>query len=370
MTVSALGESDSLHERALGFVRAFECGHPPPEPFDALACDVARFQAAHDEGQARLFRAHGITPSSLKSASEVPAVPTDAFKVARVASFPPSASRALFRTSGTTAAARGTHEMRRPESYDAASLAFGRWALVPEAPACPVVLVLHPSPAEAPDSSLARMTGLFAERLGAELPSTARTFLVERGVIDLEAFDEQVAIASVRGQSVLLLATSFALVHLLDALGGASFRLPPGSRVMQTGGFKGRSREVDGAALRAEVAGAFAIEPRYVVGEYGMTELSSQFYEATLRGGEPGVYVEPPWARVVAVDPDTLEPVADGEVGIARVVDLINVDSAVAVLTSDRVRRREGGFELLGRSPGAPPRGCSIALDDLLGSPS
>ena len=78
------------------------------------------------------------------------------------------------------------------------------------------------------------------------------------------------------------------------------------------------------------------------------------------------MYAEPPWARVVPVDPETLAPVADGAVGIARIEDLANVDSAFAVLTQDRVRRIGTGFELLGRAPGAPPRGCSIALDEML----
>ena len=74
----------------------------------------------------------------------------------------------------------------------------------------------------------------------------------------------------------------------------------------------------------------------------------------------------PPWARVVAVDPETLAPVPDGATGIARIEDLANVDSAFAVLTQDRVKRVAAGFELLGRAPGAPPRGCSIALDEML----
>jgi hypothetical protein len=67
------------------------------------------------------------------------------------------------------------------------------------------------------------------------------------------------------------------------------------------------------------------------------------------------------------VDPVTLAPVPDGEVGLAKIVDLANVDSAVAVLAQDRVRRVPGGFELLGRAPGAAPRGCSIAIDEILG---
>jgi hypothetical protein len=101
-----------------------------------------------------------------------------------------------------------------------------------------------------------------------------------------------------------------------------------------------------------------------------MTELSSQFWEATLvdGGARHGVYIEPPWARVVPVDPETLVPVQDGEIGIARIEDLMNVDSAAFVLAADRVRRTSSGFELLGRVPGASPRGCSIALDELLGA--
>jgi hypothetical protein len=139
---------------------------------------------------------------------------------------------------------------------------------------------------------------------------------------------------------------------------------------MQTGGFKGRSREVDASTLRRDLARLFGVSERAIASEYGMTELSSQFYEQTAvdDAARVGVYAEPPWARVVPVDPETLAPVRDGEIGIARIEDLMNVDSAFAVLAADRVRRVEGGFELLGRAPGAPPRGCSIAVDEILGS--
>ena len=138
---------------------------------------------------------------------------------------------------------------------------------------------------------------------------------------------------------------------------------------MLTGGFKGRSREVPEAELRAAIAAAFALPDASVVGEYGMTELSSQLYEGTLVGTHDrhGVYTAPPWVRVTAVDPDTLAPVARGEVGIARIVDLANVDSAVAIQTADRVRVSERGVELLGRLPGAVPRGCSLAIEEVLG---
>jgi hypothetical protein len=138
---------------------------------------------------------------------------------------------------------------------------------------------------------------------------------------------------------------------------------------MQTGGFKGRSREVSAPDLRGAVARTFDVSDRAVVTEYGMTELSSQLWEATLVDAQAlhGVYREPPWARVIPVDPETLAPVPPGEIGVARIEDLANVDSAFAVLAQDRVRRVGGGIEVLGRAPGAPPRGCSIAIDELLG---
>lgn len=360
-------------------VAAFEAGAALPETFDALACDLARHQAARVDGYARLCRARGIDPATLADASAIPAVPTDAFKVTRVATFDgaqATGASKVFRTSGTTIGARGEHFMLDTSTYDAAAVAFGRRWLARDLERAVPVIVLGPSPEQAPDSSLVHMCEAFVRAFGAEAP-LASTYLVDAdGILDLGAFDERVAIALARGEPMLVLGTSFAFVHFVDAVGKATFDLPRGSRVMQTGGYKGRSREVPPDVLRADLARVFDLDVRSIVGEYGMTELSSQFYERTLF--EPnaplGVYAEPPWARVIPVDPETLAPVPDGQVGIAKIIDLMNVDSAVAVLTQDRVRRvvsgTEAGFELLGRAPGAPPRGCSIAIDEILGNPS
>jgi hypothetical protein len=196
----------------------------------------------------------------------------------------------------------------------------------------------------------------------------AGDYFVRGGSLDAGALRARVARLRPDVPS-LVLATSFALVHLLDALGdGETLALPPGSRVMQTGGFKGRSRQVSAPELRRAVARTFAVPERAIVGEYGMTELSSQFWEKTLvdETADHGVYGEPPWARVVPVDPETLLPVPGGATGIARIEDLANVDSAFAIVAQDRVRRVDGGFELLGRLPEAPARGCSIAMDEIL----
>jgi hypothetical protein len=358
---SRLHKSESLHARAVAFVRAFERNEKMPESFDVLGSDLARFQAENVAGYARLCHARGIDPKAIARASDAPAVPTDAFKMGSVFAFDDADATITFRTSGTTIGARGSHRTRDVSTYDAAALAFGRASLAANASRIPV-LVLGPSPANAPDSSLTHMIALFAREFGTPADD-ASTYFIDNDVIDIGAFDERVARLLVAGDdAALVLGTSFAFVHFLDALGDDVFRLPPKTRVMQTGGFKGKSREVDAETLRRDLARAFAIEPRSIISEYGMTELSSQFYESS-----PNVFCEPPWARVVPVDPDSLEPVREGEIGIARIEDLMNVDSAFAVLTSDRVRRVSGGFELLGRAPGAPPRGCSIAIDEMLG---
>jgi len=364
-----LERSSALHARARTFVNAFERGERAPD-FDAFASELARYQADHAPGFARLCRARGVDPASLARAEDIPPVPTDVFKLTRVATFDEAHSAVTFRTSGTTVGARGSHALRDPSTYEAACVAFGRRWLARDLDRPIPVVVLGPSPAAAPDSSLGHMCASFVRVFGEPAPES-ETWLVDGDILDISAFDSRVAYALAKDQPMLVLATSFALVHLLDAVGDATFALPAGSRVMQTGGFKGKSREVAPERLRAELARVFAIDERAIVAEYGMTELSSQFYERTLfeSGSQHGAYAEPPWARVIPVDPETLAPVPDGEVGIAKIVDLMNVDSAVAILTQDRVRRLPGndGFELLGRAPGAPSRGCSIAIDELLG---
>ena len=359
------GASDALHVRARAFVAAFEAGVAMPESFDALACDLARFQATQVEGFARLCRARGVDVSLIDRAHHVPAVPTDAFKLTRVATFAHESSVVTFRTSGTTVGARGAHSMRTTLTYDAGALAFGRWALARDLRTRPAVIVVGPSPNEACDSSLTHMIALFACALGRLAPA-GDTYFIEAGELRVDALCARIAGLD-PFVPALVLGTSFGFVHLLDALRARahtpSLALPKGSRIMQTGGFKGRSREVDADALRRELAELFAVSVSAIVSEYGMTELSSQFYDAQ---PAPGVFVEPPWARVVPVDPETLAPVGSGEIGIARIEDLLNVDSALAVLAADRVRRVDGGFELLGRATGAAPRGCSIAIDEIL----
>jgi hypothetical protein len=367
--VNALvAESDALHERVRAFAR-----NEGSERFEALALDIARFQQRHVPGFARLVAARG---SKLGSLADVPGVPTQAFRLTRVAAHPPELDVARFATSGTTGADRGVHPFRTTRTYEEVALRFGACALRAASGPC-VVAALASPPVEPAESSLAFMLALFQRHWDgrddagrAHATGAPGRFLLGPAGLDLAALERAAALAERRGEPLLVLATAFALVALLDTLRGRVLGGPSSTAVMVTGGFKGRSRELPKAELTAEVARAFGAPETHVIGEYGMTELSSQLYEGTLPGaelrGEHGIFLEPHWLRVEAVDPVSLEPVALGQAGIARIIDLANVDSALVVQTEDLVRRRGSGIELLGRAPNAPARGCSLAVEALL----
>jgi len=356
-------ESDSLHARVRAFIAAAMRGDST-EPFDALATDIARFQIERVAPVRRLASARGLTVEALRTAAEIPAVPTDVFRFARVAAHPSGDDVAVFRTSGTTIGARGEHAFRTLATYDAAALAWGSRFLLHGGLADATVISLTPPPDEAADSSLVHMIALFAHTQRGPV-----SFHLDGGALDPRTVAAACARARKRSRPALLFGTSFAFVHLLDVAASFDLSLPEGSRAMLTGGFKGRSREVAASELRASIAGAFGLRDAAVVGEYGMTELSSQLYEGTLvgAGARHEVFTAPPWMRVTAADPTTLELLPDGEIGIARIVDLANVDSAVVVQTADRVRVVGEEVELLGRLPGATPRGCSLAVEEMLG---
>jgi acyl-CoA synthetase (AMP-forming)/AMP-acid ligase II len=177
------------------------------------------------------------------------------------------------------------------------------------------------------------------------------------------------ALEAAGGAPCLLAGTAFAFVHLVDALAarGARLALPPSARIMETGGFKGRSRAVSREGLHAELGDRLGVPAARIVNQYGMTELASQFYDSTLaEPGAPRRKLGPPWTRILIVDPETGAPAPAGEPGTIVVHDLANTGSVAAIRSADLGRRIADGFEVLGREPGVEERGCSIGADLLL----
>ena len=160
-------------------------------------------------------------------------------------------------------------------------------------------------------------------------------------------------------QPVLLVGTAFSFVHLLDYLAAQNlrFQLPLGSEVVETGGYKGRSREMPKRELHALITDRLGIASGQIISEYGMSELSSQAYAHATHSSH---FLFPPWARTQIISPETGREVGEGETGLIRVFDLANVYSVMAIQTEDLGIRRANGFELLGRFALAEPRGCSL----------
>lgn len=324
---------------------------------DALAAVVA-YQLEHNEPLRRWWNRRGFDGSSLDW-TLIPAVPTDAFRTVALR----SSERApvqIFRTSGTTSGARGEHAMVSTRAYEwGAALQWRRW-VQPEGERLRWVSLAF-SPREVPDSSLGFMLGALAGEFASDVSWHAHP----------DHIDAAGAAAALRasGSPVMLVGTAFALVELLDRLAvEGALQLPEGSRVVETGGFKGRTRELERGAFYAELSSRLGVPAHAIVSEYSMTELSSQLYtDALVRGSADGALLQPPpWCRVNVVDPQTLQSAPDGTVGLLRFVDLANVSSVVAVQTADIGVVTSAGVALRGRAVGAVARGCSLAVEEIV----
>jgi hypothetical protein len=294
------------------------------------------------------------------------ALPCDAFRFARIASRAPEEDVRRFLSSGTTQDARSAHPFADLSIYERAAEVAARLMLFPEDERLELV-ILAPREQELPDSSLSFMLARFEAWFGAG-PSD---YVWPVDAARCEHLLQRLAQPS--GRPLALLGTSFAFVHALDLLGARRLRLPPGSRIMQTGGFKGRSRELSPPALRALLSEHFGVPEAWIVAEYGMTELSSQLYETSLRGvllGAPAAprrLWAPPWVRVQVVDPERQTALPEGHEGLVRIDDAANLDSVCAVQTADLGVIEQGELLLRGRAQGAVLRGCSITAEQLLG---
>ena len=298
--------------------------------FDDLALELFEFQQRWNDGYRRFCAGKSI--SDWKS---IPAVPTAAFKDLQrpVACFPVEEAEGYFETSGTTGEVRGRHYF-----YD-----FEMYRTAIEVSLAPLTLPHIGMPLQMRKRWLPGLGERSSLRFMFEL-------LSGEDAVSEPIFD----------QPVILMGTALSFLNLFEA---GCAPLPEGSWVIETGGYKGSGREIAKPDLYAMFGERLGVPPERVINEYGMTELSSQFYAA----GVDGYHSEAPWARVVVRDPESGDEVEVGEAGYVTIYDLANVGSAMAVATQDIAVRREGGmFELVGRDPAALPRGCSRAADEFL----
>lgn len=310
--------------------------------FGRLALALFRRQYELSAPYRRLCLGQNVSPETVQRWQDIPAVPAQAFKVFDLSCVPVNETAAVFHSSGTTGAQTSRHYFDGDAlALYETSLRAGFDAALPTRPER--LWALMPEPSASPNSSLSHMLGA----LGAE-----RFF-----------WDDDAALSASLSElkdPVTLFGTAFAFVQLFDGV-SQKWRLPAGSVVVETGGFKGRTREVPPGELYGLFGSRLGVPTESCYSEYGMSEMASQFYGQGLNPEKRG----PHWVRTRTIDPETGEDAPLGAPGLLRHYDLANFNSVLALQTQDLGTRTPGGFVLQGRAADAEVRGCSLTVEEL-----
>ena len=383
--VAPTGERHRLCEKVAGFIRRADEGSDREGELDSLALEVFAFQFETIAPYRRLCQRTGRTPATVGSWHAIPAVPALAFKHHALFAAEPEAIARTFRSSGTTEPGRSSQarfSRHGLEVMDTAVAAGARARLFPDGRRTRI-LVLAPPPEQAPHMIMVHGMARLIETYGLD----GSRFVAGPGGVDFAALWTELAGCQTAGVPVSLLGSSFGFVHFFDWMeaGGRRLELASGSRIMDAGGYKGRSRELERDAFVRWAAQICGVPRDRVINLLGMTELASQIYDwiaptPPVRG-VARMKLPPRWMRTEVVDPrragsdESAGPacVGDGEVGLLRHLDLANVERPIMVQSEDVARcvsaivdgvpRR--GFEVMGRAKGAEPRGCSLSAADL-----
>ncbi len=340
---------ERLHSRIERFIRAGD------GVFDTLALELFAYQYAQNAPYRAYCESLEASPASVREWQDIPAVPVRAFKSAALTTFPPPRAAACFESSRTTGQAPSQHYLKDLLFYETACVkSFSTW-VVPEDVKRPF-LILNPNPGEAPRSSLAWMFDTVTRKL-----ALSGDGFVLRGKLDEPRLVDVLKRMQSEGHPVVLLGTTLAFMGFFDYCQAKNlvFALPAGSRLMDTGGMKGSGRTFTRSQFVDQVVQRLGIQELKCVNEYGMCEMSSQFYGK----GKSSVLEGPAWVRTLVIDLATGVPFPEGKPGLLRHFDLANVDSVMAIQTEDLGQITGQGFELLGRAPGAEPRGCSRPME-------
>lgn len=329
--------------------------------FNQLALDIFNYQYTHNLYYQKYCELLGRRSSDISIWQDIPAIPTDAFKEDCLSCFPTENTVKVFHTSGTTQQLSGKHYLDTLVLYEASLEGNFKQHLFPDLERIKI-LSLTPSPIESPHSSLVFMIDKIMRKYGTD----GSGYFLNNNQLDIQNFLK----ACISDEPLLVVGTAFSFVHLIDFCteSNISCFLPSQSRIMETGGFKGRSREVGKADLYQSMSVLFDISPERIINEYGMTELGTQFYDNSLIKRHDISYKDIPcWARIVIWDPEHQTPITlENQPGLIRIYDLSNRGSVIAIQTQDIGYKVSNGFEVIGRMGKSVPRGCSLDTDDRL----
>jgi hypothetical protein len=358
-------DATALDQKIVDVIHAGVFNPTSDADFNTLALKLFSYQYQNNLPYHHYCDVLNLQPDKITHWKELPAVPTSAFKELDLCCFPVTEAVKTFYTSGTTVQLSGKHHLDSCTLYDASLAENFKLHLLPDKEHIRM-LSLTPSPAESPHSSLVYMIQKVMELYG----TPDSRYFIQDGILDIQGLITTIQSTS---EPLLILGTAFSFVHLLDDCRDHLIQLPlnPESRIMETGGFKGKSREVSKSDLYAELCRLFNLPVTNIVNEYGMTELGTQFYDNRFcnlvnQKQHPSAKDIPAWSRIQIINPDTMEEMRDGEIGMIKIIDLSNRGSVLAIQTEDLGYKIGNGFEILGRITSATPRGCSLGIDVLL----
>lgn len=311
--------------------------------FNRLALEVFRFQYRHNRIYKKFVDVLGRSIDKIASITDIPFIPVELFKSQKVVSFDDS-EEIVFTSSGTTGSNASKHFVKDVSLYYRSFMGCFKHFYGDPAEFC--VLALLPDYLERTGSSLVYMAAKLIDASGH--PDSG--FYLN----DLDRLHGTLQKLIRSTQKVLLLGVSFALLELAE-------RFPvklKNTVMMETGGMKGRRREMIRAELHHILCKAFHQEA--IHSEYGMTELLSQAYSK----GQ-GLFRCPPWMRVLIRDgSDPLNYVSSGRSGGINIIDLANIHSCSFIATQDVGKiHPDGMFEVLGRFDHSDTRGCNLLME-------
>ena len=310
--------------------------------FVQAALQTFGYQYQHNQVYQRFCTLLGRTPDKVRQLTDIPFLPIEFFKSEAVYCGNERPTT-VFTSSGTTGSQTSRHYVKDLEVYQQSfRQGFADfYGNIEEY----TVLALLPSYLERTGSSLITMVADLIERSGS---ADSGFYLNE---YDLLA--EKLTSLDRSGRKVLLIGVSFALLDLVET---HRFQLK-NTIVMETGGMKGRRKELIREELHAILCEGFGVE--YIHSEYGMTELLSQAYSAG-----SGLYESVRWLKVLIRDTnDALSYQRPLKTGGINLIDLANIHSCSFIATQDLGRLHpDGKFEVLGRFDNADIRGCNLLI--------
>ena len=309
--------------------------------FENLALETFQFQYHHVNVYQEFCDLLKANPSNVKTINDIPFLPIQFFKSHQVLT-KKSTYKTIFTSSGTTGSITSKHYVSDLAIYyKSFSKAF---ELFFESPENTTILALLPNYLEQKGSSLVYMVDALIQ----QSKNSNSGFYLN----DISSLIKKLEYLEKTNQKIILLGVSYALLDLIET---KQFQLK-NTIIMETGGMKGRRKEMVKEELHKKLKKGFGVASIY--SEYGMTELLSQAYS---KGN--GIFNCPPWMKILTRDPEDAQTLVFNKTGGINVIDLANINSCSFIATQDLGKVYENEtFEIIGRFDNSDIRGCNLMV--------